>query len=37
MRRKPNIKLAMNILDWEPKVNLKQGLIKTIDWFKENL
>ena len=34
MRRKPNIKLAMNLLDWEPKVNLEDGLNITIDYFK---
>ena len=34
MRRKPNIKLALNLLDWEPKVNLENGLNMTIDYFK---
>ena len=36
-QRKPSIELAKNILDWEPKIELKDGLLKTIDWFKENL
>ena len=36
-RRKPSIKLAKEILNWEPKVELKDGLIKTIEWFKNNL
>ena len=36
-QRKPNIKLAKDILNWEPKIELKDGLIKTIDWFKKNL
>ena len=36
-QRKPSIDLAKKNLGWEPKVNLKQGLIETIDWFKENL
>ena len=36
-RRKPSIKLAKEILNWEPKVELKDGLIKTIEWFKHNL
>ncbi len=36
-QRKPSIELAKNILNWEPKIELKDGLLKTIDWFKENL
>jgi dTDP-glucose 4,6-dehydratase len=34
--RQPDISLARKILDWEPKVDLDEGLIKTINWFKEN-
>jgi UDP-glucuronate decarboxylase len=26
--------LAKKMLDWEPKINLEQGLIKTIDYFR---
>ena len=36
-RRKPNINLANEILNWEPKTSLNQGLDKTIDFFKNNL
>ena len=36
-QRKPSIKLAKEKLNWEPKIQLKDGLIKTIDWFKNNL
>jgi len=36
-QRKPSIKLAKEILNWEPKIELKEGLIKTIDWFKKNI
>ena len=36
-QRKPSIELAKNILNWEPKIELKEGLLKTIDWFKQNL
>ena len=36
-QRQPSIELAREILNWEPKVELKEGLIKTISWFKENL
>jgi len=33
-QRRPDIDVARQILDWEPKVNLEQGLIKTIDYFR---
>ena len=33
--RKPNIKLAQQILNWEPKIKLKEGLKKTINYFRE--
>jgi len=33
MQRQPNIDLAKKELDWEPKIQLKEGLIKTIDYF----
>ncbi len=33
--RKPNIKLAKEILKWNPKVNLKEGLKKTILYYQE--
>ena len=36
-QRKPSIELAKTILNWEPKIELKEGLIKTIEWFKHNL
>ena len=32
-RRRPDISLAQETLDWEPKVRLREGLCKTIDWF----
>jgi UDP-glucuronate decarboxylase len=34
-RRKPDITKAKKILNWEPKVELKEGLLKMIEWFKE--
>ncbi len=34
-RRKPDITKAKKILDWEPKVELKEGLSKMIEWFEE--
>ena len=33
-RRRPNIELAKSKLDWEPKTNLKTGLLNTINYFK---
>ena len=34
-QRKPDITLAKEKLGWEPKVDIKEGLIKTIEYFKE--
>lgn len=40
MQRQPNISLAKSKLDWEPKIKLEQGLVKSIEYFdnliKEN-
>ena len=37
VRRKPDISLAKSKLNWEPKINLDEGLTKTIDYFKDIL
>ena len=34
-QRQPNIDLANSLLNWRPSVKLEQGLVKTIDYFKE--
>ena len=34
-QRKPDISLAKSTLDWEPKIQLQEGLIKTIEYFKK--
>ena len=34
LQRKPVIDLAKKELNWEPKVPLKEGLIKTIEYFE---
>ena len=34
--RKPDISLAKRILNWEPKVELIDGLQKTINYLKNN-
>ncbi|MBO8221454.1 UDP-glucuronic acid decarboxylase family protein [Prochlorococcus marinus] len=36
-QRQPSIQLAKELLNWEPEIELKDGLLKTIDWFKNNL
>jgi len=33
--RKPDIRLAKTQLNWEPKIQLQEGLLKTIDYFKQ--
>jgi UDP-glucuronate decarboxylase len=33
-QRRPDITQAKNMLNWEPTINLEQGLIKTIDYFR---
>jgi len=37
MQRKPNIELAKKELGWEPKIKLREGLIHTINYFKNSL
>ncbi|MFZ2054495.1 MAG: UDP-glucuronic acid decarboxylase family protein [Candidatus Aminicenantales bacterium] len=36
-RRCPDISQAKSKLGWEPRVDLKEGLLKTIAYFRENL
>ena len=33
-RRRPDITKARTLLGWEPKINLRQGLEKSLDYFK---
>lgn len=37
IRRKPNISLAKEKLDWEARISLELGLRKTIDYFRKRL
>jgi UDP-glucuronate decarboxylase len=37
VQRQPDISMAKQILNWEPKINLDEGLLKTIDYFKKTL
>jgi UDP-glucuronate decarboxylase len=34
MQRQPNISLAKEKLNWEPKIQLEEGLMRTIEYFK---
>jgi UDP-glucuronate decarboxylase len=36
-QRQPDISLAQRELDWEPSVQLKEGLTRTIDYFRASL
>lgn len=35
LQRKPVIDLAKEKLDWEPRISLREGLARTIEWFKQ--
>ena len=37
MQRKPNIDKAREILNWEPRYPLREGLLKTIEYFRITL
>jgi dTDP-glucose 4,6-dehydratase len=36
-RRRPDITRARTILDWEPRIDLEKGLLKTIPYFRQKL
>ena len=36
-QRKPDISMAKKILQWEPKVTLEEGLVRTIEYFRQEL
>jgi dTDP-glucose 4,6-dehydratase len=35
--RQPDISKARQVLGWEPKVSLEQGLRRTVDWFRDKV
>jgi UDP-glucuronate decarboxylase len=37
MQRKPDISKAKELLGWEPKIQLEEGLLKTIEYFKTQI
>jgi len=36
-RRRPDITVAKENLNWEPKIKLREGLSKSIDYFRGEL
>jgi len=36
-QRRPDITRAQQLLAWQPAIDLKQGLLKTIEYFKNNI
>lgn len=36
IRRKPDISKIQKLSGWQPKLSLKEGLLKTLDYFKSN-
>lgn len=35
-QRKPDIRQAKKILHWQPEIELREGLSKTIEWFRQD-
>jgi nucleoside-diphosphate-sugar epimerase len=36
VRRRPDITLAKKALGWQPTVQLREGLLRTIDYFRSS-
>ncbi|WP_422741869.1 UDP-glucuronate decarboxylase [Mycobacterium sp. WMMD1722] len=36
-QRQPDISLARSSLSWEPRIDVRDGLLETIDWFRNRL
>ena len=36
-QRRPDITRARTLLGWEPKVQLEEGLVKTIEYFRTKI
>jgi UDP-glucuronate decarboxylase len=36
-QRQPDIKLATELLKWQPKVQLEEGILKTLPYFRDLL
>jgi UDPglucose 6-dehydrogenase len=35
--RKPDIRLALTELDWAPSVEIREGIARTVEWFRDRL
>jgi dTDP-D-glucose 4,6-dehydratase len=31
----PSLEISKSILGWEPKINIEDGLKRTVQWYKE--
>ena len=36
-KRRPDIALAVRLLDWRPRIGLREGLQRTIEYFRDQL
>ncbi|HHJ63370.1 MAG TPA: SDR family NAD-dependent epimerase/dehydratase, partial [Aquifex aeolicus] len=36
-RRRPDISKAKKILGWEPKTGVREGIRRTVEWFRRKL
>jgi len=36
-QRRPDISLARRVLDWQPRIELEEGLAHTVDYFRRTL
>jgi len=36
-QRRPDITKAKNLLEWEPQIELEDGLMRTIEWVNSQL
>ncbi|CAN0135790.1 unnamed protein product, partial [Heterosigma akashiwo] len=36
-QRRPDISLARKVLGWQPRVNVKEGILRTVQYFKKEL
>lgn len=34
--RQPDVSKALHVLNWQPKVDVRDGLVRTVDWFVAN-
>jgi nucleoside-diphosphate-sugar epimerase len=35
--RVPSVRKAAELLDWQPRFDLEEGLLRTIDWYRQNV